>query len=88
MDPETGYLDADIIATGISKTMRDKTRAIIDIIKDISKQYAGEAPEDQIFIEDERQGIARNKAQEIIERLRKDGQIFERKTGSGRYSVI
>jgi replicative DNA helicase Mcm len=88
VDPETGYLDADIIATGISKTMRDKTRAIIDIIKDISKQYAGEAPEDQIFIEAERQGIARNKAQEIIERLRKDGQIFERKTGSGRYSVI
>ncbi len=82
VDPETGFLDADIIATGMAKTTRDKTKTIIDIIKDILKDNPSGAQMDIVLDEAEAQGIARNKAEEIIARLRRDGQIFEQKSGS------
>lgn len=81
VDPETGFLDADIIATGMAKTTRDKTKTIIDIIKDILKDNPSGAQMDIVLDEAVAQGIARNKAEEIIGRLRRDGQIFEQKSG-------
>ncbi|HOV52299.1 MAG TPA: minichromosome maintenance protein MCM, partial [Methanothrix sp.] len=38
VDPETGFLDADIIASGTTKSTRDRTKSVMDIIRDISKE--------------------------------------------------
>lgn len=81
VDPETGFLDADVIATGITKTVRDKTKTIIDIIKSALKDSPAGARIDDVLNEAEAQGIERDKAEDIILRLRRDGQIFEQKSG-------
>lgn len=82
VDPDTGFLDADIIATGITKSTRDKTKSLLDIIKDISKEFQGPAPKDAVLDRATELGIDRAKAEEIIERLKRDGDIFEPRPGN------
>jgi replicative DNA helicase Mcm len=82
MDPDTGFLDADIIATGITKSTRDKTKSLLDVIKDISKECQGPAPKDAVLDRAVELGIDRVKAEEIIERLKRDGDIFEPRPGN------
>ncbi|MDD1759955.1 MAG: minichromosome maintenance protein MCM, partial [Methanothrix sp.] len=82
VDPETGFLDADIIASGTSKSTRDRTKSVMDIIKDVSKEHQGPAPRDIVLDRAEELGIDRAKAEEIIDRLRRDGSVFEPKPGT------
>lgn len=79
VDPDTGLLDVDIIATGVSKATRDKTKLMLDIIKDISKEQQGSAPLDIVLDRAEGQGIERGRAEEIVTRLKRDGSIMEPK---------
>jgi replicative DNA helicase Mcm len=79
VDPDTGLLDVDIIATGVSKATRDKTKLMLDIIKDISKEQQGSAPLDMVLDRAEEQGIERGRAEEIVARLKRDGSIMEPK---------
>lgn len=81
IDPETGFLDADIIATGIPKTVRDKTRILIDIIKDVMKDNPSGAPTEVVLNRAEEHDMDRIKAEEIIARLRRDGGIIEPRHG-------
>lgn len=79
VDPDTGLLDVDIIATGISKVTRDKTKLMMDIIRDVSKEQQGAAPLDIVLDRAEEQGIERGRAEEIVTRLKRDGSIMEPK---------
>lgn len=81
IDPDTGFLDADIIATGMAKSTRDRTKSMMDIIRDISKELQGPAPRDAVLDRAEQLGIDRSKADEIIDRLRRDGSLFEPRSG-------
>lgn len=81
VDPDTGFLDADIIATGMTKSTRDRTKSVMDIIRDISKEQQGPAPRDAVLDRAEEIGIDRAKAEEIIDRLRRDGSLFEPRSG-------
>ncbi len=81
VDPDTGFLDADIIATGMTKSTRDRTKSMMDIIRDISKELQGPAPRDAVLDRAEQLGIDREKAEEIIDRLRRDGSLFEPRSG-------
>ncbi len=81
VDPETGFLDADIIASGTTKSTRDRTKSLMDIIRDVSKENQGQAPRDTILDKAEEVGIDRIKAEEIIDRMRRDGSVFEPKPG-------
>ena len=77
VDPETGFLDADIIASGTTKSTRDRIKSVIDIIKDMIKENQGAAPRDDVLDRAKELGIERSKAEEIIDRMRRDGEIFE-----------
>jgi replicative DNA helicase Mcm len=77
VDPETGFLDADIIASGTTKSTRDRTKSVIDIIREVSKEQQGQAPRDVVLDRSEELGIDRVKAEEIIDRMRRDGDVFE-----------
>jgi replicative DNA helicase Mcm len=79
VDPDTGLLDVDIIATGVSKATRDKTKLMMDIIRDVSKEQQGSAPLDIVLDKAEEQGIDRSRAEEIVTRLKRDGSIMEPK---------
>lgn len=81
VDPDTGFLDADIIATGMTKSTRDRTKSVMDIIRDISKEQQGPAPRDAVLDRAEAIGIDRAKAEDIIDRMRRDGSLFEPRSG-------
>lgn len=81
IDPDTGLLDVDVISTGISKSTRDKTKIMKDIIRDICKDNQGLAPKDAVLGKAEEMGIERTRAEEIIDRIKRDGDIFEPRIG-------
>ena len=81
VDPETGFLDADIIASGTTKSTRDRTKSVMDIIRDVSREQQGPAPREAVLDRAEELGIERSKAEEIIDRMRRDGDVFEPRPG-------
>ncbi|MBN1324358.1 MAG: minichromosome maintenance protein MCM [Methanotrichaceae archaeon] len=81
VDPETGFLDADIIATGVSKSTRDKTKVILDIIKEVGREQQGSAPLELVLDQAEALGIDRKRAEDIIANFKRDGSIIEPKYG-------
>ncbi|HII07708.1 MAG TPA: minichromosome maintenance protein MCM [Methanotrichaceae archaeon] len=82
VDPETGLLDADVLAVGMSKSSRDKTRLMIDLIKEVSSLHQGPAPLEVVLDRAEAElGMDRHKAEEMIQRLRRNGDIFEPRPG-------
>jgi replicative DNA helicase Mcm len=81
VDPETGFLDADIIASGTTKSTRDRTKSVIDVIRDVSREQQGPAPRDAVLDRAVELGIERAKAEEIIDRMRRDGDVFEPRPG-------
>ncbi len=81
VDPETGFLDADIIASGTTKSTRDRTKSVMDIIRDVSREQQGPASREAVLDRAEELGIERSKAEEIIDRMRRDGDVFEPRPG-------
>lgn len=79
VDPDTGLLDVDIITTGVSKATRDKTKLMLDIIREVGKEHQGSAPLDLVLDKAEEQGIERSRAEDIVLRLKRDGSIMEPK---------
>ena len=78
MDRETGRFDIDIIATGISHSQHDRMRTIMDIIKRLSNETKdGNAARGDIIREAEIEGLESSKVEEALDRLKRNGQIYE-----------
>jgi replicative DNA helicase Mcm len=78
MDRETGKIDIDIIATGISHSQHDRMRTIMDIIQRLCDESKdGNANRNEIIIEAETSGLAADKVKEALDRLKRNGQIYE-----------
>jgi replicative DNA helicase Mcm len=78
MDRETGKFDIDIIATGISRSQHDRMRSILDIIHRLSSEAKdGNASRGDIIREAEIDGLESGKVEEALERLKRNGQIYE-----------
>jgi replicative DNA helicase Mcm len=78
LDRETGKFDIDIIATGISHTQHDRMRTIIDIITRLSTEAKdGNAPRADIIREAEMEGVETSRVEEALDRLKRNGQIYE-----------
>jgi replicative DNA helicase Mcm len=78
MDRETGKFDIDIIATGISHSQHDRMRTIIDIIQRLSNEAKdGNAVRGDVIRECEIEGIESVKVEDALERLKRNGQIYE-----------
>jgi len=78
MDRETGRFDIDIIATGISHTQHDRMRMIMDIIQRLSNESKdGNALRGDIVQEAEIEGLESGKVEEALDRLKRNGQIYE-----------
>lgn len=86
MDRETGKFDIDIIATGISHTQHDRMRSLMDIIKRLCDESTdGSAERTDIISEAEIAGLEASKVGESLDRLKRNGQIYE--PGHGRYRL-
>ena len=86
MDRETGRFDIDIIATGISHSQHDRMRTIIDIIQRLSNEAKdGNATRGDIIREAEIDGLESGKVEEALDRLKRQGQIYE--PAHGKYKI-
>jgi len=80
-DTETGMFDADLITTGVSKSQRDKIRVLRSIIRDIEAEHSGMAPKEDILARAEEQGFEKEYVEEILGRLKTQGELYEPASG-------
>ncbi|MCU0850624.1 MAG: minichromosome maintenance protein MCM [Candidatus Thermoplasmatota archaeon] len=84
-DRETGKFDIDIIATGISHSQHERMRVILDIIQRLCQESTEDsASRSDIINEAEIQGIESRKVEEVLDRLNRNGQIYEPSHGKYR----
>lgn len=80
VDPETGEFDIDMMESGVSSSERNR----VQTVKQIITNAAGD--DDAVDIESviekaEEDGVDREQAEDVIERLKRDGELFEPQQG-------
>ena len=80
-DKETGQIDIDRIATGISASQRSHISQIKEIISDLESKVGKTIPIDDIIEEAKDKGIAEEKVEEVLEKLKRVGEVFEPRRG-------
>ncbi len=80
-DTETGRIDIDRIESGITAGKRKRISTIIEIIEEMQKE-AKEVAEQDLLAEAENRGIENtDEVKEILDRLKREGTIFEPRPG-------
>ncbi|MEK6976109.1 MAG: minichromosome maintenance protein MCM [Candidatus Thermoplasmatota archaeon] len=88
VDRETGKLDIDVIATGVSHSQHDRMRTIQDILRNLAKESEkGYAREEDIVAEANRKGIPPPETLKALETLRRNNSVYA-KGGSGTYAPL
>jgi replicative DNA helicase Mcm len=77
VDPETGEFDVDMVEAGTSKSQRDRIKNIKGIIDELEEEYEDGAPIEEIYERAASVGMDREKAEHEIEKLRRQGDIYE-----------
>lgn len=80
-DAETGKFDIDRITTGITATQRSQISILRRLIDMLADKVGKSIPIADILNEAEAEGIDRAKTEEILDSLKKKGDIFEPKPG-------
>ncbi len=80
-DYETGQIDIDRIATGIPTSQRSKIIAIREIINQLEERTGKQISLDNIINEALEKGIDKSHVLDAIEKLKREGEIFEPKLG-------
>ena len=70
----------------ISKEEREMIREIPKVIKDLQEEYGGNAPKEILLKDLEVYGIGKNTADSLLNKLKRQGSIYEPK--SGYYKVV
>lgn len=81
MDTETGKIDIDRISTGITASQRSNIAIIREVINELEGIIGKTIPMDDILKEAKERGIEESKAEEILERLKRSGDLFSPKSG-------
>ncbi len=80
-DKETGQIDIDQISTGISTTQRSKIIVVKELIADLENQIGKTIPIEDLIEEARNVGIAKAQVDDVLEKLKRQGDIFEPKRG-------
>ncbi len=80
-DYETGKIDIDRISTGIPASQRSRIVVVRDIVNDLEASHGKAIPLEEILNAASEKGIDESEVEEIIERLKRSGDIFEPKRG-------
>lgn len=80
-EPETGQIDIDRVDVGISSAQRGKIHTILEIIDELTEELGKEIPIDNIYERAESKGIEKRDTTELINKLKKKGDLFEPKSG-------
>lgn len=84
-DPESGNLDVDWVVTGTSKTKRDRASTIRNIMQVLEKAFGPDIPALEIIKRAQEDGIDSEKAENVLELLKRDGIIFSPSSGIVRF---
>ena len=79
-DRETGKIDIDRIATGISASTRSHILTIREIINALEEKVKP-VPIDDVVAAAKEKGIDEDKVEEVIEKLKRTGDLFEPRPG-------
>lgn len=80
MDPETGDFDIDRIESGVSSSQRNRIQTLKHLVDELAKDD-GSAEIESVLERASEEGIDEEKAEDIIERLKREGELFEPKQG-------
>ncbi|MBL7055534.1 minichromosome maintenance protein MCM [Candidatus Woesearchaeota archaeon] len=81
LDKDTGMIDIDRIATGISASQRSHIVTIKEIISELENKIGKTIPMDDIVEEAKMKGISEDKVEETLEKMKRVGEIFEPRRG-------
>jgi replicative DNA helicase Mcm len=81
VDPETGKIDIDRIATGVTASQRSKIIIVKEIIDELENKIGKTIPIDDLIKEVSAQGVGEGDIEDVIEKLKRSGDIFEPKRG-------
>ena len=81
LDKETGQIDIDRIATGISASERSHIQVVKEIITGLEGKLGKTIPIDDVVSEAKDKGINEEKVEEVLEKLKRVGEIFEPRRG-------
>lgn len=82
LDPETGKLDIDMIEIGSSTSKRDKFHLVLDTIRELQDKVGKTVPiQDVISAVQEKENIEEVKIEELLQKLKNNGEIFEPRVG-------
>lgn len=81
VDRETGKIDIDKISTGITTTTRNRILILKEAINELENRLGKTIPLEEVVIEAVKKGIEEEKVEELIENMKRAGDIFEPKRG-------
>ncbi len=81
MDTETGELDIDRIVTGITTSQRSRIIMMREIIRELEAKYGANVPLADVIDAAKEKGLEESKIEEIIEKMKREGELFEPKHG-------
>jgi replicative DNA helicase Mcm len=81
MDTETGKFDIDRIATGITSSQRGAISVVKEIINELEKNFGKVIPIEDVIREAGVRDISDDKAAEVIDKLKRAGDLFSPKPG-------
>jgi replicative DNA helicase Mcm len=81
VDPETGKIDIDRITTGVTASQRGNIHVIKDIIKELEGLIGKQIPLDDVLLKAKEKGMDPEKAEDIVDALKKEGVIFTPRAG-------
>ncbi len=80
-DKETGKIDIDRIATGITATSRSHILVLKDIITELETKLGKTIPIEDVVAEAKNRGLDEDKVEEALERLKRSGDVYEPRRG-------
>ncbi|MAG50798.1 AAA family ATPase [archaeon] len=80
-DYETGQIDIDRISTGIPASQRGRIGVVKEIIDSLERRLGKSIPLEEIMAEASEKNIAEAQVEEIINKMKRAGDIFEPKRG-------
>ncbi len=80
-DPESGHIDVDWVVAGTSKTKRDRGKTVREIMVELEKTSGADIPALEVLTIAEKEGITREKTEEVLELLKRDGIVFSPTSG-------
>ncbi|MBI5389114.1 minichromosome maintenance protein MCM [Candidatus Woesearchaeota archaeon] len=81
LDPETGKIDIDRIATGVSSSERNKVVTVREIIAELEEKLGKTIPIEDVITLAGQKGIEEDQVEESIEKLKRSGDVFEPRKG-------